>query len=102
MLPRPEDCGDFEVLEALPGDPAHDCRGSVKKEDRGNSQYAWWYLVNTSSQDATVTIRRTWSYKDEIRSDTKQHVLYPGEEREVFSFDRVQQPKVTFLACKLQ
>ncbi|HEX5748518.1 MAG TPA: hypothetical protein VFZ09_19925 [Archangium sp.] len=80
---------------------ANDCKGKVKVEDRGNPTYAWLYLINGSDQNATVTIRRTWIYQGKLRSDTKEHRLYPGEEREVFSFDRVQEPRVTLLACSL-
>lgn len=101
MREGPDDITDVEILEAELIDPAQDCNGFVRKEDRGNAQYAWWYLVNGADRDATVTIRRTWRYEGQIRSDTKQHSLYPGEEREVFSFDRAQEPKLALVACRL-
>ncbi|MBZ4374183.1 hypothetical protein [Corallococcus sp. AS-1-6] len=77
------------------------CGRTLSVEDRGNSQYAWFYLVNGSDQTATVTIRRSWVYEGQNRSDTQRHVLYAREEREVFSFDRRQQPRLTVLSCAL-
>jgi hypothetical protein len=101
MREGPDDGGDFETLEHLPEDAPEDCNGAIKQEDRGNSEHRWWYLINTADKDATVTIRRSWIYEGRIRTDTQQHKLYPGEEREVFSFPINQDPRVTFVSCRL-
>lgn len=101
MREGPDDLGEFEVIETLSFDSAADCNGAIKLEDRGNPEYRWWYLINTAGQDATVSIRRSWMYEGRLRTDTRQHRLYPGEEREVFSFPLNQDPRVTFLHCGL-
>lgn len=88
--------GEFEELS-----PPPDCGGAFRLQDRGNTQYTWWYLINASDRTLTTTIRRSWLYQGQTRSDTQQHTLYPREEREVFSFDRIQNPRVTPLSCTL-
>lgn len=88
-------------IEEITNPPPPNCGGAWRLQDRGNQQYAWWYLVNASDRTMTTTIRRIWLYNGETRSDTQQHTLYPREEREVFSFDRNQSPRVAPLACSL-
>jgi hypothetical protein len=103
MREGPDDLGSFETVAALPSaGAAADCDGAIRLEDRGNQDYRWWYLINTAGEDATLSIRRSWMFAGAIRTDTRQHRLYPGEEREVFSFPRNQDPRVTFLHCRLE
>lgn len=99
QLAGPDDLNEF-VIEA-PAETSEDCDGAVTVSDRGNVEHAWWYLTNGADRDATVTIRRTWEYQGETRSDTRQHTLYPGEEREVFSFPRRQNPRIALIRCRI-
>jgi len=101
MREGPDGFESFVIIDELPSDTGADCGGAINLEDRGNTEYVWWYLINTGDQAATLTIRRSWLYEGRIRTDTRQHNLYPGEEREVFSFPRNQTPKVGFVACQL-
>lgn len=97
----PDGFSSFDIVDEVPIETGADCEGAIKLEDRGNAEYAWWYLVSKADQDAILTIRRSWLHEAQIRTDTQQHSLYPGEEREVFSFPRNQIPKVTFVSCRL-
>lgn len=98
---QPDDAGQVQVGDGPAAETAADCGGKVVKSDRGNTDNAWWYLTNTADRDATVSIKRSWRYKDEWRSDTKEHTLFPGEERDVFDFPRNQEPRVDLLFCRL-
>lgn len=96
----PDDAAGYELMEWRASDDSI-CDNKVKISDRGNFTYAWWYLSNTADETASVTIRRFWIYKGEQRSDTQRHVLYPGEDRGVFSFPRNQSPKIMLTHCQL-
>ena len=77
------------------------CQGKVKISERGNPDYAWYYITNDSDKDATVTIQKRWIYNNECRTATQQVKLYPQEDREVFSFPRNQRPTCSILSCSL-
>ncbi|WP_119791312.1 hypothetical protein [Flavobacterium anhuiense] len=77
------------------------CSNQVKITDRGNAEYAWYYLDNLSETDATITIERRWIYEGSWRRETAQCRLYPGEIREVFSFPRNQNPMCCITVCSL-
>ena len=103
QLEKPEGAED---VERAPDSIANDarpvgCDGKVEVSERGNAQYAWYYLTNNADADATVTIKRRWLYEGGYLSDTKQHILFPGEEKEVFSFPRNQNPTCTIIRCSL-
>jgi hypothetical protein len=78
------------------------CGDQVYVDERSpNQEHAWYYLVNKAEESAGVTIRRSWMYEGRERFETKRHELYPGEEREVFSFPRNQDPKCRITHCRL-
>ncbi|WP_409416018.1 hypothetical protein [Flavobacterium sp. PS2] len=77
------------------------CNNQVKITDRGNAEYAWYYLDNVSNRDTTVTIERRWIYQGSWQRETVQCRLYPGETREVFSFPRNQNPMCCILVCAI-
>lgn len=75
------------------------CDNLIRVTEEGNSQYAWYYLNNSGSKYADVTIERRWMYEGKWRRETILHKLYPGERREVFSFPRNQQPLCCIIVC---
>lgn len=77
------------------------CDGKVRVEDRGNSEYAFYFLVNDADQPAEATILERWIYQGAEETHTDHHVLYPGQAKEVFSFPRNQKPTCQVTHCRL-
>lgn len=75
------------------------CDKKVKISDKGNREYAWYYLTNGSDKNVGVTIERRWIYEGRLRTETVRYQLYPREDREVFSFPRNQNPMCCILSC---
>ncbi|GEM_PF-4913337 len=99
---------NFQVIKAIEEVDSIDqqcnysgCGNQIKISEEGNSQYAWYYLNNSSSKYADVTIERRWIYGGSWRRETVAHKLYPGERREVFSFPRNQNPLCCIVACNI-
>ena len=91
-----DDSGGCDQPPTLSG-----CGGAVRITERGNPDYAWYYLTNHGDQDAGVTIQKRWRYNNECRTQTERIELYPREDREVFSFNRKQDPRCSILSCSL-
>lgn len=87
-----------EELSTLRCD-SNGCGNTVKVTEEGNTQYAWYYLTNSSNKYSGVTIERRWVYQGQWRKDTVRHRLYPGQHKEVFSFPRNQRPMCCIIAC---
>lgn len=71
---------------------------SIKYKDKGNSKYAWLYVTNSNKQKVEVVIENSWDYQGR-KSETKVIKLSSKEEKNVFNFDRVQNPKSKVLSC---
>lgn len=78
------------------------CQAKVKVSEEGNAEYAWYYLTNTATKYANVTIERRWVYEAQWLKETKRHRLYPGQHKDVFSFPRNQRPKCCITACSFE
>lgn len=78
------------------------CSGMVEVIERGNRDYAWYYLKNHSSSDVNVIIRNEWTYNHQHKSETKNRDLYPGQEENIFNFDRKQRPRCCILHCRVR
>ncbi|WP_417211916.1 hypothetical protein [Acinetobacter venetianus] len=92
---------ELESTNVLPPCKTHGCDKKVIVTDKGNVDYAWYYLTNKSDSSAAVTTERRWMYQGKLRTETVRYQLYPGEDREVFSFPRNQQPLCCIVNCSL-
>jgi len=93
-LTAAEDTDEELAAEALP-----EACDVVVTED-GNPTYAWFFLTNRGTTDATVTIERSWTYQNRRRRDTAQHRLYPGQHKNVFNMPRRQDPRCRIIRCR--
>lgn len=99
---------DFEQVEGpaeAPGEPpaaTDNCGGQVVVTERGNRDYAWFYLENNSNRTANVTIERQWNYRGQRLRDRQRHRLYPGQQSNVMNFPRNQRPAVYIVFCDLE
>ncbi len=92
---------ELDSANILPPCKVHGCDKKVIVTDKGNVDYAWYYLTNNSDSNAAVTTERRWIYQGKLRTETVRYQLYPGEDREVFSFPRNQQPLCCIVTCSL-
>jgi len=90
---------EISSTNILPPCKLNGCDKKVVVTDKGNVDYAWYYLTNNSDNNVAVTIERRWIYEGRLRTETARHQLYPGEDKEVFSFPRNQQPLCCVLTC---
>jgi hypothetical protein len=89
--------------EVIPGQCLHKgCSDKVVVSENGNTKYAWYYLTNKESRYAGVTIKYWWVYKNQWKSDTNRHRLYPGQHKEVFSFPRNKRPQCCIIFCDFE
>ena len=99
-LVAPEDGGGKLIGAAAY--PPWGCNYQVQLTEEGNTDYAWYFLTNHCDKaQATVSIERSWIYQGELKKETRQHVLYAKERREVFNFPRNQDPQCGIIACNL-
>ncbi|HEO1839107.1 TPA: hypothetical protein VAM29_002548 [Acinetobacter baumannii] len=91
---------EIENINILPPCKLNGCDKKVIVTDKGNVDYAWYYLKNNSDNYVAVTIERRWIYEGRLRTETANRQLYPGAEEEVFSFPRNQQPLCCVISCK--
>ena len=76
------------------------CKNDLKIVDKGNTQYAWKYVNNNNANRMiNATIKNSWNYQHERRSETKVVKLSPGESKNIFNFPRNQQPKSEVVGC---
>jgi len=67
------------------------------------TQYAWKYVNNKNANRViNATIKNSWDYQHERRSETKVVKLNPGESKNVFNFPRNQKPKSEVVGCYFQ
>ncbi|MBC3765072.1 hypothetical protein [Neptunicella marina] len=79
---------------------AEDCEKPLKFEEKGNHDYAWFYLTNTHKHKViNVTVKNSWTYNNQRRSETKVYKLAPGQSENVFNFNRKQKPQSEVAGC---
>lgn len=78
------------------------CGGKVKLEEKGNKDHAWYFLTNSSSGHAIVSIDRFWKYEGSTRKDSRTRRVKPGERLNVYNMDRRQSPKCCITKCVLE
>lgn len=79
---------------------SENCLSYLKYEDKGNPKYAWLYVNNKHKNKVIhATIKNSWAYNNERRSEIKNVKLSPGDSKNVLNFDRSQKPKSEVAGC---
>ena len=77
-----------------------DCKSYLKISDKDNNKYTWTHVDNKhASKVIHATIKNSWTYNKEKRSETKAVILSPRASINVFYFDRSQKSKSEVAGC---
>lgn len=86
-------------LEGVGSPTANRCGADIDLIDNGDASTANFVLINRGSRSAYVTVRRTWIYEQQPRSETDYRMLSSGERVEIMNMRRQQNPDCKVVYC---